>query len=370
MKIYFLLLIQFTFPFISKSKNEFSENIEQNKLIENNNGVNHIYINTINSTHFSCDNNKKILSFEKLNDNYCDCEDGSDENKTNACFKGKYYCNNYLYFPKIISTSKINDEICDCCDGSDETKFNCLNTCLYLSNIEYKKYANDFDILRLVLDSYNEEITKEYFNDTFIYIKEINKTYNMIKDLYKDKILIERYLNSKAIKKDESVISSGDLDKILVSIDKKINKYKNDLIEEEDNIYSLIKMGTFSELLGQNKLKLKFEDYNCELTKNRFYCKDEEKNSKSSKKLGNLNFGQLSHIKNNVAVFNKGYECKGYPGVSLTAEIIFLCDKKDSFKLNYIDNICFYSFLYYTYLACNNEQINKVLKNIDAILFH
>ena len=371
MKIYFLLLFQFTFQFISKSKNEFSENIElSNKLIEKKDGVNQIYINTINSSHFSCDNNKKILSFEKLNDNYCDCEDGSDENKTNACFNGKYYCNNYLYFPKIISTSKINDEICDCCDGSDETNFNCLNTCLYLSNIEYKKYTNDFNTLREVLDSYNEEITKEYFNDTFIYIKEINKTYNMIKDLYKDKILIERYLNSKAIKKDESVISSGDLDKILISINKKINKYKNDLIEEEDNIYSLIKMGTFSELLGQNKLKLKFEDYNCELTKNRFYCKDEERNTKSSKKLGNLNFGQLSHIKNNVAVFNKGYECKGYPGVSMTAEIIFLCDKKDSFKLNYIDNLCFYSFLYYTYLACNNEQINKVLKNIDSILFH
>ena len=85
---------------------------------------------------------------------------------------------------------------------------------------------------------------------------------------------------------------------------------------------------------------------------------------------GNLNFGQLSYIKNNVAVFNKGYECKGYPGVSMTAEINFLCDKKDAFKLNYIDNLCFYSFFYYTYLACNNEQINNIIKKIDAILYH
>ena len=370
MKTHFLLLIEFAFSFISKSYNEKSEIILLNGLNQEEYESNQILITLINSTHFSCDNQNKILSLEKLNDNYCDCEDGSDENQTNACINGKYYCRNYLFFPKIISTSKLNDGICDCCDGSDEPNNNCSNACLYFSNQEYKKYNSEFEILREVLDSYNEETVKSYFDDTFNYINEINRTYNLLKDLYNDKILIERYLNSKTIKKDESVISRGDLDKILFSIDKKIKKYKNDLFEEEDNIYSLIKMSTFSELLGQNKLKLKFDDYSCELTKNRFYCKDEIRNSKSAKKLENLNFGQLSYIKNNVAIFNKGYDCKGYPGVSMTAEIIFLCDKKDSFKLNYIDNLCFYSFYYYTYLACNNEQINSILKKIDIILNH
>ena len=369
MKIFFLLF-HFSFSFIPKLKNEESDNISLNSLLKGDFESNQIYINKINSTHFSCDKNKKILPIEKFNDNYSDCEDGSDENKTNACINGKFYCNNYLFFPKIISTSKINDGICDCCDGGDEPNLNCSNTCLYLSYLEYKNYISNFDILSSVLDSYNEENVKEYFNDTFIYINEINKTYNIIKSLYKDKILIERYLNSKTIKKDESIISKGDLDKILLSINNKINKYKNELLEEEDNIYSLIKMRIFSELLGQNKLKLKFNDYSCELSKNRFYCRDEEKNAKSVTKFDNLNFGQLNYIKNNVAIFNKGYDCKGYPGVSMTAEIIFLCDKKDSFKLNYIDNLCFYSFFYYTYLACNNEQINNILQKIDVILNH
>ena len=368
MKTYILLLFKFCLTFIVKYNN--NEILNFNDILENEYDTNQIFINKINSTHFSCDNNKKILSLEKFNDDYCDCDDGSDENKTNACVNGKFYCKNYLYFPKVISTSKIDDGICDCCDGSDESNFNCSNTCIYYSNIEYKKYISDFEQLRTILDSYDEDKTKEYFNDTFVYISEINKTYNMIKDLYKDKILIERYLNSKTIKKDESVISRGDLDKILFSIDKKINKYKNDLLEEEDNIYSLIKMGSFSELLGQNKLKLNFDDYSCELTKNKFYCKNENKNSKSAKKIEKLNFGQLSYIKNNVAIFNKGYDCKGYPGVSMTAEIIFLCGNKDSFKLNYIDNLCFYSFFYYTYLACNNEQINKIIHKIDIILNH
>ena len=370
MKTYILLLFKFVLTFIQKNNNKESETIEFNNILENEYDSNQIYINGINTTHFSCDNGKKILSFEKLNDNYCDCEDGSDENKTNACINGKFYCKNYLYFPKVISTSKINDGICDCCDGTDEPNFNCSNTCMYYSNLEYKKYILDFDNLRTILDSYDEDKTKEYFNDTFIYISEINKTYNIIKNLYQDKILIERYLNSKTIQKDESVISRGDLDKILFSIDKKINKYKNDLIEEEDSIYSLIKMGSFNELLGQNKLKLNFDEYNCELTKNKFFCKNENGNSKSAKKLEKLNFGQLSYTKNNIAIFNKGYDCKGYPGVSMTAEIIFLCGNKDSFKLNYVDNLCFYSFFYYTYLACNNEQINKLIQNIDVILNH
>ena len=370
MKTYYLLLIQFAFSFISKLNNDNSDKNKINILTNNDFNLNQIYIHKINSTHFSCDDNKKILSIDKFNDNYCDCEDGSDENLTNACLNGKFYCNNYLYYPKVISTSKINDGICDCCDGTDEPNLNCSNECLYYSHIEYKNFTSEFNILKSVLESYSEESTKEYFNDTFIYINEINNTYNQIKYLYQDKILIERYLNSKNIKKNESVISEGDLDKILSSIDKKIDKYKNDLIEEEDNIYSLIKMGAFSELLGQNKLKLNFDDYSCELTKNKFYCKDEVRNSKSARKIERLNFGQLSHIKDNVAIFNKGYDCKGYPGVSLTAEIIFLCGKKDVFKLNYIDNICFYSFYYYTYLACNNAQINNIIQKINDILNH
>ena len=84
----------------------------------------------------------------------------------------------------------------------------------------------------------------------------------------------------------------------------------------------------------------------------------------------NLNFGQLSYIKNNVAFFNQGYDCREYPGVSLSAEIKFLCGQKNVFKLDYIDNMCFYSFIYYTYLACNNAQIGNLMNKIDDIINH
>ena len=367
MKICFLFLIHFSFSFILKSNKDDTINIDYSPL-QNDFASPQIYINKINSTHFSCDNNTKIFPLEKFNDDFCDCDDGSDENQTNACHNGKFFCKNYLYKKKIISTSKLNDGICDCCDGSDVFDFNkkCPNECLYLSNIEYKKMIQEFDVLKATLDSYSEESTKEYFKDTFNYIKEINNIYYQIKNLYKDKILIERYINSKTIKKDESIISRGDLDRILTTINKKIDSLKSDLTEEEDNIHSLIFMGAYSELLGQNKLKLNFESYSCELTKNKFYCRVQYNND--NKKNTNLNFGQLSYIKNNVALFNNGYDCKGYPGVSLTAEIIFLCGKINLFKLNYNDNYCFYSFFYYTYLACNNAQIINIIKDINDII--
>ena len=95
------------------------------------------------------------MPLEKFNDNYCDCEDGSDENLTNACINGKYYCNNYLYYPKIISTSKLDDGVCDCCDGTDETSINCLNNCLYLSCLvlTYLCLSLHYNLLLKILDN-------------------------------------------------------------------------------------------------------------------------------------------------------------------------------------------------------------------------
>ena len=61
---------------------------------------------TVNNTHFICDENR-TLHVSNINDNYCDCEDGSDENMTNACPNGKFYCENKLYESRYISTSKV-----------------------------------------------------------------------------------------------------------------------------------------------------------------------------------------------------------------------------------------------------------------------
>lgn len=57
-----------------------------------------------------------------LNDDYCDCLDGSDESKTSACShltvsQSKFHCADGT---AVIYSSRVHDGIKDCLDGSDE----------------------------------------------------------------------------------------------------------------------------------------------------------------------------------------------------------------------------------------------------------
>lgn len=78
---------------------------------------------------FSCRDGSKSVPFDHVNDNYCDCFDGSDEPGTSACGGGTFYCANIGYEPKVLASSFVDDGVCDCCDGSDEA-VGCRNTCV------------------------------------------------------------------------------------------------------------------------------------------------------------------------------------------------------------------------------------------------
>ena len=73
---------------------------------------------------FTCQSSQEVIPSSQLNDNYCDCKDGSDEPLTNACSFTMFHCRfgHVIGRPnwKIIPSSRVNDGICDCCDGSDE----------------------------------------------------------------------------------------------------------------------------------------------------------------------------------------------------------------------------------------------------------
>ena len=73
---------------------------------------------------FVCFQSKEIIDAYQVNDDYCDCADGSDEPLTCACPNNSFKCRSgrVITFPnhKIIPASRVNDGICDCCDGSDE----------------------------------------------------------------------------------------------------------------------------------------------------------------------------------------------------------------------------------------------------------
>ncbi|KAJ1844751.1 hypothetical protein LPJ73_005068 [Coemansia sp. RSA 2703] len=82
---------------------------------------------------FACLDGSALIPFARINDDYCDCADGSDEPGTSACNNGSFYCANEGHVAARISSSKVNDGICDpqCCDGSDEWDgfIKCPNTC-------------------------------------------------------------------------------------------------------------------------------------------------------------------------------------------------------------------------------------------------
>lgn len=70
---------------------------------------------------FVCFASKKEIDFLKINDDYCDCSDGSDEPGTNACNNGFFHCEKSSKSSiERIPSYKVNDGFCDCCDGSDE----------------------------------------------------------------------------------------------------------------------------------------------------------------------------------------------------------------------------------------------------------
>lgn len=88
-----------------------------------------------------CKDGSHSFTRDRLNDDFCDCLDGTDEPGTAACPAGEFYCRNVGSTPKFLFSSRVNDDICDCCDGSDEYDSNviCPNTCIMGGDFSYQR---------------------------------------------------------------------------------------------------------------------------------------------------------------------------------------------------------------------------------------
>ena len=94
---------------------------------------------------FKCKDGSGEVPFAAVNDDYCDCADGSDEPGTSACAglspSPTFWCANEGHKGAYVLQSRINDGICDCCDGTDEyaTDAGCANNCVEVATVLEKE---------------------------------------------------------------------------------------------------------------------------------------------------------------------------------------------------------------------------------------
>ncbi|XP_022746739.1 glucosidase 2 subunit beta-like isoform X1 [Durio zibethinus] len=157
-----------------------------------------------------CKNGSKKFTKTQLNDDFCDCPDGTDEPGTSACPQGKFYCRNAGHSSSLLFSSRVNDGICDCCDGSDEYdgKVKCPNTCWEAGKAAREK-------LKKKIEMYHEGVALRK--------QEIEQAKQAIA---RDKAELLGLKNEKEV-----------LEKVVKQLEEQIQKLKQrELLEKEDKI--------------------------------------------------------------------------------------------------------------------------------------
>ncbi|CAO3617981.1 unnamed protein product [Cunninghamella blakesleeana] len=140
-----------------------------------------------NQQQWTCLDGSLTIPFTSINDDYCDCPDGSDEPGTSACPNTYFYCENKGHLPAYIKSWAVNDGVCDsaCCDGSDEYNglIKCPNKCKEMS-IEYQKVQ--YEIRKLTEEGYAAK--KKLIEEG----KKIIQEWELEKTRYEDELVMKR----------------------------------------------------------------------------------------------------------------------------------------------------------------------------------
>lgn len=208
-----------------------------------------------------------VLDFDQVNDNFCDCPDGSDEPGTSLCPNGRFYCANLGHIPQYIPSFLVDDGVCDyslCCDGSDENgTIQCPNRCLELHE---KLEAELLEKRKLLKDGLKKK--KELEN---LVVKERDNLQNQLiqlkKELDKKKALLKTLEENYQGDEDQSVILK--VSPLLDTISAKVDGQNAKIIDLESKISALEEImerlsqeynPNFNDLAVKESIK-NFQDY-------------------------------------------------------------------------------------------------------------
>mmetsp|Transcript_61909 Transcript_61909/g.112681 ORF Transcript_61909/g.112681 Transcript_61909/m.112681 type:complete len:633 (+) Transcript_61909:94-1992(+) len=138
------------------------------------------------------DGSTLTLALDAINDDSCDCADGSDEPGTGACAGQDFtlfFCLNKGSTSRRIYASRVGDGLCDCCDGSDEAMLAkrrpfsvCPDTCAEEGAIARAEGEKKATLLRAALEK-QEEIKQAGLKARETWRGEIDQLNVHLKDL-------------------------------------------------------------------------------------------------------------------------------------------------------------------------------------------
>ncbi|CAA7389113.1 unnamed protein product [Spirodela intermedia] len=188
-----------------------------------------------------CKDGSSKFTKEQLNDEFCDCPDGTDEPGTSACPEGRFYCQNKGHTPLIIFSSRVNDGICDCCDGSDEYggKVKCTNTCWEAGKVAREKLTKKIATYQegIALRKIEVEKAKKAFEHDEAELTKLKTEGKILKGLVErlkeHKEQIEKAEEQERLKREKEEEALKDSEKTVIKDDE--NEADPHLEEDKDN---------------------------------------------------------------------------------------------------------------------------------------